>query len=114
MPDPGFRALLIGYFDELRRQVTTELGDWTIKGFIDIYQQVYTITLDTKVLSKVLELLMFPVIKKFALEHNYQIVLARQQNQYPDLSLISPNGEYYAVDIKTTYRKAWIKTGLFG
>jgi hypothetical protein len=49
-----FRELLIGYFDELRKQVTTDRGDWTVKGFIDVYKQIYTISLDTKVLSKVL------------------------------------------------------------
>lgn len=102
----------MSYFDDMRKQVTTDKGHWTVKGFIDVYQQIYTISLDTKVLSKVLELLMFPIIKKFALEHNYQIVLARQQNQYPDLSLISPDGEYYAVDIKTTYRKSRDKNGI--
>lgn len=101
--DP-FRETLIGYFDELRERVSTETGDWTVKGFIDIYQRIYTISLDTKVLSKVLELLMFPVITKFAEEHHYELVLARQQNQYPDVSLISSDGVYYALDIKTTYR----------
>ena len=103
-PDP-FRDLLLGYFDDLRRQVATEKGDWTVKGFIDVYQRVYTISLDTKVLSKVLELVMFPIIEKFARENKYQVVLARAQNQYPDISLISEvDDSYYALDIKTTYR----------
>jgi len=94
----------VGYFDQLRQRVTTETGDWTVKGFIDVYQQIYTISLDTKVLSKILELLMFPVLAEFAAVHSYKIVLARQQNQYPDLSLVAPDGAKYAVDIKSTYR----------
>lgn len=73
----------VGYFDQLRQRVTTATGDWTVKGFIDVYQQIYTISLDTKVLSKILELLMFPVLAEFAAVHSYKIVLARQQNQYP-------------------------------
>jgi hypothetical protein len=108
--DP-FRQTLIGYFDELRERVSTETGDWTVKGFIDIYQRIYTISLDTKILSKVLELLMFPVIAKFAEEHGYELVLARQQNQYPDVSLISSDGVYYALDIKTTYRTGTDRNG---
>jgi Restriction endonuclease EcoRV len=58
------------------------------------------------VLSKVLELLMLPVIVRFADEHAYDIVPARAQNQYPDFSLISRNNDKicYALDIKTTYR----------
>lgn len=102
-----FREQLLGYFDALQERVSTQNGDWTVKGFIDIYQRIYTISLDTKVLSKVLELLMFPVILRFAEEHGYQVVPAKAQNQYPDLSLISSEtDEVFAVDIKTTYRTA--------
>ncbi len=108
---PDLRNLLMTYVDDLRERVTTETGDWTVKGFIDIYQRIYTISLDTKVLSKVLELLMFPVITKFANENNFRIELARQQNQYPDLTLISSDGVYHAVDIKSTYRKGIDKQG---
>jgi len=82
----------------------SEKGDWTVKGFIDIYKRIYTISLDTKVLSKVLELLMFPVLANFAETHGYKIELARQQNQYPDLTFIGPDKSKYAVDIKSTYR----------
>ncbi len=100
-----FRHQLLGYFDALRERVATESGDWTVKGFIDVYRRIYTISLDTKVLSKVLELVMFPVIQQFAVDNGYRLVLAKQQNQYPDLTLVSPDGIHYAVDIKTTYRK---------
>jgi len=101
-----FRTTLMRYFDELQERVSTENGDWTVKGFIDVYKRIYTISIDTKVLSKVLELLMFPVLVRFAEENGYKIVLARAQNQYPDLSLISEEDENdcIAVDIKTTYR----------
>jgi hypothetical protein len=102
-PDP-FQQAFSAYFDTLRQRVSTNTGDWTVKGFINIHQQIYTISIDTKVLSKVMELLMFPVIVDFAHQHRYKIVLARQQNQYPDISLMSPEGIYYALDIKTTYR----------
>ncbi len=111
MTSDSFRESLLLYFDQLRERVVSQDGDWTVKGFIDIYQRIYTISLDTKVLSKVLELLMFPVLVKFAQENKYQIHLARQQNQYPDISLISEDNIYYAVDIKTTFRKGVDKSG---
>jgi hypothetical protein len=106
-----FRQNLLTYFDDLRERVSTESGDWTVKGFIDIYQRIYTISLDTKVLSKVLELLMFPVLTKFAEEHDLKLVLARQQNQYPDVSFITPDDTLYALDIKTTYRTGTDRSG---
>lgn len=110
LTDP-FQQAFTTYFDRLRQRVSTDTGDWTVKGFIDVHQQIYTISIDTKVLSKVMELLMFPVIIDFAHQHRYEIVLARQQNQYPDISLISPDGIYYALDIKTTYRTGADRNG---
>lgn len=49
---------------------------------------------------------MFPVIARFAQEQRYKIVLAKAQNQYPDITLISEVDENlcYAIDVKTTYR----------
>ena len=85
--------------------VATEEGQWIIKGFIDVYKKIYTISIDTKVVSKVLELLLFPLFKKFADQHHLRLELSPLQNFYPDITLISESsGEKYAVDIKSTYR----------
>jgi len=101
-----FRNNLLQYFEALYERVSDVNGHWTVKGFIDVYERIYTISLDTKVLSKVLELLMFPVIKRFADEQGYRLELATVQNQYPDITLISTIDENIciAIDIKTTYR----------
>jgi hypothetical protein len=102
----SFRDRLLGYFTAFQERVSTQSGDWTVKGFIDVYKRIYTVSLDTKVLSNVLELLLFPVLMRFAHENGYEVVLAQAQNQYPDLSLISKSdaSQCFAVDIKTTYR----------
>lgn len=101
-----FKQQLLTYLPTLHDQVNTPTGDWTVKGFIDLQQRIYTISLDTKVLSKVLELLMFPVLSRFAQEQGYDLILAPAQNYYPDLTLIAHNNpqQCFAVDIKTTYR----------
>ncbi|MFV8334935.1 type II restriction endonuclease [Flavobacterium sp. RSP29] len=44
--------------------IATEKGDWIVKGFIDIYKNIYTISIDTKVVSKVIELLLIPQLSK--------------------------------------------------
>lgn len=54
MVEDPFRSSLLDYFDELKDRVVTKDGDWTVKGFIDIYRRIYTISVDSKVLSKVL------------------------------------------------------------
>lgn len=99
-----FRTQLIGYFDELKKTLATPKGDWVIKGFIDIYKNIYTISVDTKVISKIIELMVFPIISGFAVENNYKMVLSEYQNHYPDITFISESNEKFALDLKTTYR----------
>ena len=81
-------------------------GEWTMKGFIDIFKNIYAISNDTKVISKALELHLFPYFLRFAEENGYKLELASYQNWYPDLTLIQKTDENikFAVDLKTTYR----------
>jgi hypothetical protein len=67
--------------------IATENGDWIVKGFIDIYKNIYTITIDTKVVSKVLEILLIPAFERFAQTNDLILELPPQQNFYPDLTL---------------------------
>jgi len=86
--------------------ISTEDGQWTVKGFIDIFKNVYTISSDTKIVSKILEIHLFPQILAFAQANGYKIVLAEHQNYYPDISFLKSDDESirFAVDFKTTYR----------
>ena len=86
------------------KAVATEAGDWVIKGFIDVFRNIYAISVDTKVISKVMELLLFPELARFAEAHGLKMVLAEHQNYYPDISLIDGEGHRFAVDLKSTYR----------
>ncbi|MDR0971620.1 MAG: EcoRV family type II restriction endonuclease [Bacteroidales bacterium] len=106
-----FKKNLDKLSEKLQNYVASENGDWTIKGFIDIYKNVYTISFDTKIISKILEIHIFPQILQFAKEIGYKIILAEYQNYYPDLTFINKENEdiKFAVDLKTTYRK---KNGL--
>ncbi|MDR0370685.1 MAG: EcoRV family type II restriction endonuclease [Prevotellaceae bacterium] len=102
-----FKKALNGFSGKLRKYVSTENGDWSVKGFIDVYKNVYTISSDTKIVSKILEIHIFPQILQFADEIGYKILLAEHQNYYPDLTFINRGNEEikFAVDLKTTYRK---------
>ena len=87
------------------KAVATKEGEWIIKGFIDIYRRVYTISVDTKIVSKVLELLLFPMFVEFAKKNDLEVELCPQQNFYPDLTFVHQRtGRMFAVDIKSTYR----------
>jgi len=102
-----FESDLIKFTNSLKKQVSTDDGQWTVKGFIDVFKNVYTISSDTKIVSKILEIHLFPKILKFAEENGYKLVLAGHQNYYPDISFVKADDESvkFAVDLKTTYRK---------
>ena len=100
-----FRNRLLKYVDQFNLAVSTGEGDWVVKGFIDIAKNIYTISVDTKVVSKIMEILLFPRICQFAQENNYKMVLCKEQNFYPDMTFIDHADNKYALDIKSTYRK---------
>jgi hypothetical protein len=101
-----FLDKLIDFSKELTEYVSDKVGDWKVKGFIDIEKSIYTISSDTKIISKILEIQLFPKFKEFADLNGYEIILAEMQNWYPDLSFVNKENPKikFAVDIKTTYR----------
>lgn len=105
MNSDQFLKHLQSHAESFAMAVATSEGDWIIKGFIDVYRRIYTISVDTKIVSKVLELLLFPMFVDFAKRHDLGIQLSPQQNFYPDLTFIEKmTGHKFAVDIKSTYR----------
>lgn len=102
-----FEVALRQWVEGLSKYAATNDGHWSVKGFIDIYKNVYTISSDTKIVSKILEIHIFPEILKFAETEGYKIVMADHQNYYPDISFVAQDDEALriAVDFKTTYRK---------
>ncbi len=102
-----FEKSLNEFVGKLRSYVSTETGEWTVKGFIDIYKNIYTISSDSKIVSKILEIHIFPEILKFAEENNYKIILAQAQNWYPDITFVDKEDDSikFAFDLKTTFRR---------
>ena len=97
---------LTRFVSSLDEHVSTDDGQWSIKGFIDVCRNIYTISSDTKIISKILEIHLFPRILNFAEDIGYRVVLAEHQNYYPDISFVHAGNEpiKFAVDFKTTYR----------
>ncbi|NBB27614.1 type II restriction endonuclease [Cellulophaga sp. BC115SP] len=102
-----FKEELDRFIEKLGEYVSTDNGEWAVKGFIDVYKNIYTISSDTKIVSKILEIHIFPLLLKFAEDVGYKILLTEHQNYYPDLTFIDKRDEtiMFAVDLKTTYRK---------
>lgn len=100
-----FVKLLREAVSDFDKVISTENGDWAVKGFIDVYKNIYTISADTKVISKIIELYIFPKILEFADKNELEIELTKAQNYYPDITFKDKEGNLFAVDLKSSYRK---------
>ena len=101
----NFQKTLLKHTEDFRKVLATPSGDWSVKGFIDIAKNIYTISVDTKVVSKIIELMMFPVIQRFARENNCEMIFSAEQNHYPDVTFVTKEKKKIALDLKSTYRK---------
>ena len=70
MDKETFIGLLRNAVGQFGKTISTKDGHWVVKGFIDIYKNIYTISSDTKVISKIIELYLFPKILDFAVKMN--------------------------------------------
>lgn len=105
MRQDNFQKGLLKHTNDFKKILATSSGDWSVKGFIDVSKNIYTISVDTKVISKIIELMMFPVLQKFAKENNFEMCFCAEQNHYPDVTFITKNKKKIALDLKSTYRK---------
>lgn len=101
---PNFVEQLSQYLPRFQSALATDLGDWVVKGFIDTNHNIYTISNDTKVISKLIELMLFPLVDQFAHEFDYELHLTEHQNYYPDITFVANDGTKTALDLKSTYR----------
>lgn len=106
MTKERFIELLRDAVTHFGNTISTEDGHWVVKGFIDIYKNIYTISTDTKVISKIIELYIFPKILEFANTNHLEIELTKEQNFYPDITFKDKEGNLFAVDLKSSYRKS--------
>lgn len=100
-----FIKLLRNAVNDFESAISDRNGDWAVRGFIDIHRIIYTISADTKIISKILELHLFPRILDFAMKNNLEIELTKEQNYYPDITFKDQEGNLFAVDLKSSYRK---------
>ena len=103
MTKETFLQLLTEEAKTYKSFLETESHDWIVKGFIDVDKNVYTITNDTKVVSKIIEILLIPKLLLFAEHNGLELELPSKQNFYPDLTFKDKEGHLFAVDFKSSY-----------
>ena len=112
MTKEEFFTLLSKEVMTYKQYLETDSEDWIVKGFIDINKNVYTITNDTKVVSKIIEILLIPKLENFAKRNGLELELPSKQNFYPDLTFKDKEGHLFAVDFKTSYYEGDSVNGL--
>lgn len=103
MNSQTFQHLLTKEVATYKSLLETKNNDWIDKGFIDIDKNVYTITNDTKVVSKIIEIILIPRLDAFAKRNDLTLELPSAQNYYPDLTFKDSDGNLFAVDFKSSY-----------
>lgn len=103
MTKEEFIRLLTEEVGTYKDYLETDSNDWIVKGFIDVDKNVYTITNDTKVVSKIIEILLIPKLELFARRNYMRLELPSAQNYYPDLTFADSEGNLFAVDFKSSY-----------
>ncbi len=72
-----FEFALNGLASTLANHVSADDGQWTVKGFIDVFKNVYTISSDTKIISKILEIHLL-WLKSGKLRETKEVLATRQ------------------------------------
>lgn len=104
MNSKRFYDLLLAEICTYKQHLETDDEEWKVKGFIDVDKNIYTISHDTKVVSKIIEIILIPKLKLFAEKNGLELELPDAQNYYPDLTFKDKqDGNLFAVDFKTTY-----------
>lgn len=108
-----FYSLLSAEINSYKQLLETDNEEWIIKGFIDVDKTIYTISQDTKVVSKIIEIILIPKLKSFAERNGLILELPDAQNYYPDLTFKdNQDGSLFAVDFKTTYYEVKMRNGV--
>jgi len=107
-----FLELLTAEVSSYKSFLETSDSQWIVKGFVDVDKNVYTISNDTKVVSKIIEILLIPKLDAFARRNGLTLELPSKQKYYPDLTFKDSDGNLFAVDFKTSYYEGQKANGL--
>jgi hypothetical protein len=104
-PEDILLARLRGWKPRFLQALQSGDQQWRARGIIDSEKQLYPLPNDTKLISKVIEIMLTLALQEFASHFRYRLEFAQHQNHYPDVTIHDENGNLFALDIKTAYRE---------
>ncbi|WJQ05537.1 type II restriction endonuclease (plasmid) [Geobacillus stearothermophilus] len=95
---------------EFQKKIDNSKIDWEVKGLAS-KTGLFTLGSDSKLIGRIFELIVTPILREIAKENGLNIVAAESQTTYPDFTIMKneDDKEKIAVDIKTTYRRYYKK-----
>lgn len=97
------------YTDEIIEGIIQELPktdkDWELLGFINERKDIYTFGHDSKIIGRLFEVIVEPVLQKVADNLGLKLLFSTSQTVYPDFYFENDQGRRFAIDIKSTYRR---------
>lgn len=82
--------------------------DFEAYGILDAGNKIHTLGTDSKIIGRIFEMYVQPVLEQIASENGYTLQTPASQTAYPDFIMMKSKDskEKIAIDIKTTYRKS--------
>lgn len=79
--------------------------DLNVYGILDSKDIIHTLGTDSKIIGRIFEMLVQPVLERIANRHNLILKTPESQTVYPDFVMMSSedSNEKIAIDVKTTY-----------
>lgn len=79
--------------------------DLNVYGILDSQDNIHTLGTDSKIIGRIFEMLVQPVLEKIANRHNLILRTPKSQTVYPDFVMMvsDKSKDKVAIDIKTTY-----------
>lgn len=98
---------MFDFIEEFNRRIDMYGVDWEVSALISPNLNLYTLGSDSKLIGRIFELLVEPIIQSIADDFGYILETPEAQTVYPDFILMKnkDDKEKIAIDVKTTYRK---------
>ncbi|WP_427071394.1 type II restriction endonuclease [Lysinibacillus fusiformis] len=95
------------FIEVFQKKLTEYNLSWEIAGLVDKSGVVYPLGTDSKLIGRIFEMIIVPILTEIADENDYSLEMPSSQNTYPDFIFSPKNlepGKKVAIDIKTTFR----------
>lgn len=95
------------FMKAFRKKLSEYNLNWEIAGLVDKSGVVYPLGTDSKLIGRIFEMVIVPILIEIADENGYNLETPSSQNTYPDF-IFAPKslepGKKIAIDVKTTFR----------